>query len=91
MDEVHIILDIYMDEVGMPMLISMSQYKNGDQGSKNGSQSIHTTGITQWWPQRKAKYKYRFVEMVHGNNGILLECNITINDVLLNLKVYTTI
>ena len=32
MDEVHIILDIYMDEAGIPMLVSTSQYKNGDQG-----------------------------------------------------------
>ena len=41
MDEVHIISDIYMDEAGIPILVSMSQYTNGDQGSNNGSQSIH--------------------------------------------------
>ena len=46
MDEVHIISDIYMDEVGIPMLISMSQYTNGDQISNNGSRSIHTTEST---------------------------------------------
>ena len=34
MDEVHIISNIYMDEVGIPMLISMYQYTNEDQGSK---------------------------------------------------------
>ena len=37
MDEVHIISYIYMDEAGIPMLITMSQYKNGDHGSNNGS------------------------------------------------------
>ena len=41
MDEVHIILDMYMNEASIPMLITMSQYKNGDQGSNNGSRSIH--------------------------------------------------
>ena len=41
MDEIHIKCDMYMDEAGIPMLITMSQYKNGDQGSNNGSQSIN--------------------------------------------------
>ena len=46
MEEVHISSDIYMEYVGIPMLISMFEYTNGDQGSNNGSQSIHTTGST---------------------------------------------
>ena len=46
MDEVHIISDIYMDEAGIPMLVSMSQYKNGDQGSNKGSRSIHISSST---------------------------------------------
>ena len=46
MDEVHIISDMYMDEAGIPMLVSMSQYTNGDKCSNNGSRSIHTTGST---------------------------------------------
>ena len=46
MDEVHIISDIYMDEVGIPMLVSMSQYTNGDRCSNNGSRSLHKTGST---------------------------------------------
>ena len=42
MDEIHIMCDMYMDEAGIPMLITMSQrINNGDQGSKYGSQSIH--------------------------------------------------
>ena len=42
MDEVHIISYMYMDEAGIPMLITMSQkINNGDKGSNNGSQSIH--------------------------------------------------
>ena len=41
MDEVHIISYMYMDKAGIPMLVTMSQYKNGDQGSNNGSQTIH--------------------------------------------------
>ena len=41
MDEVHIITYMYMDEACIPMLVTMSQNKNGDQGSNNGSQSIH--------------------------------------------------
>ena len=50
MDEVHIISYIYMDEVGIPMLITMSQYKNGDQDSNNGSRSymqlvVHNGGL----------------------------------------------
>ena len=41
MDEVHIISNMYMDEAGIPMLVTMSEYKSGDQGSNNGSLSIH--------------------------------------------------
>ena len=41
MYEVDIISNIYMDEEGIPMLVTMSQYKNGDQYSNNGSLSIH--------------------------------------------------
>ena len=46
MNEVHIISDIYMEEVGIHMHVSMSQYTNGDQGSNNGSQSVYRTGST---------------------------------------------
>ena len=46
MDEVYIISNIYMDEAGIPMLVSMSQYKNGDQGSNKVSRSIHIIGST---------------------------------------------
>ena len=48
MDEVHIISDMHMNEAGIPMLVTMSQYKNGDQGSNNGSRSIlvvHNDGL----------------------------------------------
>ena len=34
-----------MDEAGIPMLVSISQYINGDQGSNNGNRSIHTTEV----------------------------------------------
>ena len=37
MDEVHIISDMYMDEVGILMLVTKSKINNGDQGSNNGS------------------------------------------------------
>ena len=37
-----IISDMYMDEVGIPMLVTMSQkINNEDQGSKYQSRSIH--------------------------------------------------
>ena len=42
MDEVHIISDMYMDKVGIPMLVTMSQkINNGDQGSKGFDQYIY--------------------------------------------------
>ena len=41
MDEVYIILDMYMEYAGIHMLVTMSQYKNGDQGANNGRRSIH--------------------------------------------------
>ena len=47
MDEVHIILDMYMDEAGIPMLVTMSQNKNGDQGSNKWEPiNTYTTGNT---------------------------------------------
>ena len=46
MDEVHIISDIYMDDVGILVIVSMYQYTKGDQGSNNGIQSLDTTGST---------------------------------------------
>ena len=46
-DEVHIILDIYMDKVGIPMLVTMSQYKMGIQAQIMGAdQYIYTIGST---------------------------------------------
>ena len=41
MDEVLIISDMYMDEAGILVLVTIHQYKNEDQGSNNGSRSIH--------------------------------------------------
>ena len=35
-----------MDEEGIPMLVTMSQFKNGDQSSNNGSLPIHRYN---WW------------------------------------------
>ena len=48
MDEVHIISNMFMDEVGISMLATMSQkINNGDQGSNNGSLiNTYTTGDT---------------------------------------------
>ena len=47
MDEVHIISDIYMDEAGIPMLITMSQYKMGIKAQTMGAdQYLYTTGST---------------------------------------------
>ena len=48
--------------------------------------------IYKWWyivwTQWEAKYKYQYEELVHRNNGILIECNITTTDAQLNLDVY---
>ena len=54
MDEVHIILGIYMDEEGITVLISMSQYTNGDQGSK------------YWESVNTYKWKYIMVASMGG-------------------------
>ena len=59
MDEVHIILHMYMDEACIPMLVTMTQYKMGIKAQTMGAdQYIYTTGSTQWWPQWEAEYKY---------------------------------
>ena len=47
MDEVHIISDMYMDEVGILMLVIMSQYKMGIKAQTMGADRyIYTTGST---------------------------------------------
>ena len=48
-----------MDEAGIPMLVTMSQYKMGIKDQTMGvNQCIYTTGSTQWWPQWEAEYEY---------------------------------
>ena len=38
MDEIHIMYDMYMDEAGIPMLVTMSQkINNGDQAQNMGA------------------------------------------------------
>ena len=74
MDEVHIISYIYMDEVGIHMLISMSQYTNGDQGSNKWNQSIqmdvHNGGLNGRVNKNKDMKNLYIETMAFTWNGI---------------------
>ena len=63
--------DMYMDEAGIPVLVTMSK------------ESFHTQLMLKCWlPPCEAKYN---TDLVHWTHGILMECYIFMTDGLLDL------